>query len=100
MGSHKESLLNAINESVEELQRGIDNYRCLVTSVLEDRIDDRDLQHIMHTMHTGTPGSSESKLRQALMEAIEVLEESRKAFKSKKLELLRKRLTQVLIDAK
>ena len=97
MGSHKESLLNAINESVEELQRGIDNYRCLLTSVLEDRIDDRDLQHIMHT---GTPGSSESKLREALMEAIEVLEESRKAFKSKKLELLRKRLTQVLIDAK
>lgn len=31
-------------------------------------------------------------------EAIDVLEESRKAFKSKRLEILRKRLTQVLID--
>lgn len=31
-------------------------------------------------------------------EVIDVLEESRKAFKSKRLEILRKRLSQVLVD--
>jgi len=95
--SKKECLLNAVNESIEELQRGIDTYRRLVTAVLVDRIDERDLQQLMLPV---APSSSESKLREAVVEAIEVLEESRKAFKSKQLELLRKRLTQVLVDTK
>lgn len=97
MDSNKENLLNAINESVEELQRGIDNYRCRVASVLENRMGECDLQHLTQL---NSSKSTEQKLREAVMDAIEVLEESRKAFKSKKLELLRKRLTQVLIDAK
>ncbi len=37
-------------------------------------------------------------LRKAICETIEVLEESRKAFKSRKLEALRKKLTSVLIN--
>ncbi|MBI5578868.1 MAG: hypothetical protein HY895_06925 [Deltaproteobacteria bacterium] len=41
----------------------------------------------------------EDALRRAIAEAIAILEESRKAFKSKQIEALRKRLTQVLIDA-
>jgi len=96
LDSRKENLLNAINETVDELQRGIDRYRSLVTSVLQDRFDECDLQHIIHL---GPSRTAELKLRQAVMDAIHVLEESRKAFKSKQLELLRKRLTQVLMDA-
>jgi hypothetical protein len=38
-------------------------------------------------------------LRQVLMETIEVLEETKKAFKSKRLEGLRKRLMYVLMEA-
>jgi hypothetical protein len=38
-------------------------------------------------------------MKAAIQEAIEVLDESRKAFKSKRLEILRKRLTQVLAEA-
>jgi len=37
-------------------------------------------------------------LRQVLAETIEVLEETKKAFKSKKLESLRKKLTVALMD--
>ena len=40
----------------------------------------------------------ERALKQALQEAITVLEQSRKSFKSKQLEQLRKKLTQTLID--
>jgi hypothetical protein len=41
----------------------------------------------------------ESRLKEALKEAIEVLEDTRKAFKSKRLGELRKKLTQVLIES-
>jgi len=41
----------------------------------------------------------ELKLKEAIKDSINILEESRKAFKSKRLEALRKKLTQVLIDA-
>jgi hypothetical protein len=40
------------------------------------------------------------RLRDALLEAIKVLDESRKAFKSKRLEALRKKLIEVLADTK
>jgi hypothetical protein len=43
--------------------------------------------------------SREACFKQAIEEAINVLEESRKAFKSKRLEVLRKKLTRVLIEA-
>ncbi len=41
-----------------------------------------------------------SRLRQALYETIETLEETKKAFKSKRLEILRKRLIKVLMETK
>jgi len=44
--------------------------------------------------------SNESRLKEAIKEAIDVLEETRKAFKSKKLAALRKKLTHVLIESK
>jgi hypothetical protein len=43
-------------------------------------------------------GSREKVYKAAIEEAINVIEESRKAFKSRRLEALRKRLTKVLID--
>ena len=42
---------------------------------------------------------SDARLKEALKETIEVLEQTKKAFKSKRLEVLRKKLTQVLIDS-
>ena len=92
----KKDLINAINVSVKKLQQGIDVHCCLVASVLEGQVDQRNLRPLLELCSSQ---AREFKLKEAIKEAIDVLEESRKAFKSKRLEALRKRLTQVLIDA-
>ncbi len=45
-----------------------------------------------------TTSESGNQLRQALYETIKVLEETRKAFKSKRLETLRKKLMKILME--
>jgi hypothetical protein len=96
MGVDKKTLINALNASVKELQQGIDTHCCLVTSILEGRMDDRNLRPLLDMC---PKGSRELRLEKAIKEAIEELEKSRKAFKSKRLESLRKNLTEVLIDS-
>jgi hypothetical protein len=80
---------------MKELQQGIDTHCCLVTSVLEDRLDECSLRPLLDVC---PKRSRELKLEKTIREAIDILEESRKAFKSKRLEALRKKLTRVLID--
>ena len=92
----KKDLINALNASVKELQQGIDHHCCLVTSILEKQVDERNLQPLLDLCPKGT---REMRLESAIQEAIDVLEESRKSFKSKRLEILRKNLTRVLIEA-
>jgi len=96
VGMDKEDLISAINQSVKELHRGIDMHLCLVASILEKRVDERNLRPLLDLCPSR---SREITLKEVIKEAIDVLEESRKAFKSKRLEALRKKLTQVLIDA-
>jgi len=96
MGLDKKEIISAINTSVKELQQGIDMHCCLVTSILEGQIDDRNLKPLLDLC---PKRSRELRLEKVIQEAIEELEESRKAFKSKRLEALRKKLTQTLIDA-
>lgn len=91
----KEDLMSALHASVKELQQGIDRHTCLVASIFRDEVDERGLQSALQCC---SYRSNELCMKEAIKEAIEVLEESRKAFKSKRLEKLRKRLTQVLID--
>ena len=95
MGLDKKDIISAINTSVKELQQGIDMHCCLVRSILEGQIDDRDLKPLLELC---PKRSRELVLEKVIKEAIEELEESRKAFKSKRLEALRKKLTQTLID--
>jgi hypothetical protein len=97
MNANKKELIRAINENVRELRKNIDMHHRLITSVLEERADLPDLERVMGLYPSR---SHESVLKGAIGEAIDVLEESRKAFKSKRLESLRKRLTRVLIDTK
>ena len=97
MGMNKKDIISAINTSVKELQQGIDMHCCLVRSILEGQIDDRNLKPLLDLC---PKRSRELVLEKVIQEAIEELEESRKAFKSKRLEALRKKLTQTLIDAK
>jgi len=95
MGLDKKDIISAINTSVKELQKGIDMHCCLVRSILEGQIDDRNLKSLLDLC---PKRSRELVLEKVIKEAIEELEESRKAFKSKRLEALRKKLTQTLID--
>ena len=92
----KKDLVTVINKSAKELHQKIDMQRYLMTTLLEKKVGDDTIKQL--TLPTYSP--DEKRLKQAIMETIDVLEESRKAFKSKRLEVLRKKLTQVLIEAK
>jgi len=94
--SGKKDLVTVINRSTEELHQKIDMQRYLMTTLLEKKVGDETIKQL--DLPTFFP--NENRLKQAIMETIDVLEESRKAFKSKRLEVLRKKLTQVLIEAK
>ncbi len=92
--ANKRDLITAIDRSAEELHQRIDMHRCLMTTILDQRVGDGTLKRL--SLSSCSP--VETRLKEALSETIEVLEQTRKAFKSKRLEALRKRLTQVLIE--
>lgn len=93
---NKKDLITVIDKSAQELHEKIDMHCYLMTTILGQRVGNRSIKQIsLPSCSTDT-----GRLKNAIQEAIEVLEESRKAFKSKKLETLRKKLTQVLIDSK
>jgi vacuolar-type H+-ATPase subunit F/Vma7 len=95
MGPEKKDLADAIKVSVRQLQQGIDMHCSLVASMLKEPVDERNIRPILALL---PQKSRETRLREAIKEAIEVLEESRKAFKSKNLGTLRNNLIQVLIE--
>lgn len=95
METDPKDLVFALSTSVKELQQGLDLHCCLVTSLLEGKLDERHFQSLVDRC---PKRSRERRLEKALREAIAVLEESRKSFKSKALEVLRKRLTEALLD--
>jgi len=96
LGMAKEELIGALQKSVKDLQQGIDMHTCLIAAILENDGDERNLKPFLDACPSR---SGEARMKAAIQEAIEVLDESRKAFKSKRLETLRKRLTQVLVEA-
>jgi hypothetical protein len=91
----KQELITALGRSAEELHQHIELHRKLVTSMLGTGVDDADIQALFHVCPRR---NREARLREAIQETIEVLDESRKAFKSKRLEALRKKLTILLVD--
>jgi hypothetical protein len=95
MSKSKQELINALSNSIRELQQGIDMHCCLVTSIVEEKLDEGSLQSLLDQC---PKRSREVRLVTAIKETIEILKESRKSFKSKRLEALRKQLTQVLME--
>jgi hypothetical protein len=95
MGLEKKEIIDALNTSVKELQQGIDTHCCLLATLKGEAVDGRNLGGLACL---GPNGIREKAYKAAIEEAINVIEESRKAFKSKRLEALRKKLTKVLID--
>ncbi len=88
-------LLASIAESADRLHREIQLQQNLVAAALQSCPKSGGLDALV----AGCPlRSREKRLKTAIQEAIDVLEASRRAFKSKQLEMLRKNLTAVLID--
>jgi hypothetical protein len=92
---NKKDLISVIEKSAEDLHRKIDIHRDLMSTILEQRVDDDTVKRLLISSFS----SNGSRLKEALKETIAVLEETRKAFKSKRLEVLRKKLTRILIEA-
>jgi hypothetical protein len=92
---NKRDLIHVIDKSADEMHHRIDMQRHLLTTILDQRVNEEKLGRLLQT----SSPTNESRLRDAIKDTIEVLEETRKAFKSKRLQALRKKLTQVLIEA-
>jgi TnpA family transposase len=93
--SNENDLLAALSRSKRDLQQRIDRHFNLVGRVVEGKIEALPPDLLSSS---STARSRERELKEALRETIGTLERTRKAFKSKTLEALRKKLTQVLID--
>ena len=98
MKANRNELINAVGESVQDLQCCIDRHRRLVAAALEQRADKPGVGHFSQILEVQCSRQREKKLKAAIRDAIEDLEQSRKSFKSKQLESLRKKLIQVLAD--
>ena len=92
--SSKKDLITVIDKSAEELHQRIDMHRYMMAAILDQRVGDETIRQLS----LPTYSADERRFKEVIKETIEVLEESRKAFKSKRLGVLRKKLTQVLIE--
>ena len=81
-----DEMAEAIAASAAQLKEKIDSHNKLIAASFG--VEDID----------NTTNDSGDQLRQALYETIEVLEETRKVFKSKRLETLRKKLMKILME--
>lgn len=81
-----DEMAEAIAASAAQLKEKIDSHNKLIAAAFG--VEDID----------NTTNDSGDQLRQALYETIKVLEETRKAFKSKRLETLRKKLMKILME--
>jgi hypothetical protein len=93
-GTKKRDLIEIIDKSTEDLHQRIDMHRYLMATILDKKVSETKLKNVLLPDH-----HRELRLKKTIKETIEVLEETRKAFKSKRLEVLRKKLTDVLIES-
>ena len=90
--SNREQLIKLIENNTQEFHHRVDMQQQVLLSILGQIKEGCpvDLCPVTDCPHRRL-------LRQVLAETIEVLEETKRAFKSKRLESLRKRLTEVLL---
>ena len=91
----KTDLIKIINNSTKDLHNRIDMQRYILTSVIEKKI--KGFQICPDCIFSDCP--HKKRLRNVLTEAIGILEDTKKAFKSKRLEVLRKKLIEVLAES-
>jgi len=93
--THKTDVVKIIDRSTEDLHKRIDMQRHILKTVIEKKINRAEI--CPDCIFSDCP--HKKKIKEVLAETIEVLEDTRKAFKSKSLEMLRKRLMQVLAES-
>ncbi len=74
-----------------ELQSILKDHECLL-----NHLKAGDQEPLLQLCISGCP--HKHRMKETLLEAVQVLEESRKAFKSKQLEALRKKMIEVLAE--
>lgn len=79
----------------QELQQSIERHCELMSAVINGQSTDCSMQELMDMC---PKRSREQALEAVIREAVDEIEATRKAFKSKQLERLRKRLIDVLVD--
>lgn len=101
LGNNSLSFMNlkTVSDTIQALSEDIDKHRSVIASILQTELpfDHKREESIFRTQHL-KDSSRELKLKRAIKDAIDVLDESRKAFKSKRLEALRRHLTQALVE--
>ncbi len=81
-----------LTKNLEDIQVMLEDHGCLLNSLKEG-----GETPVLRQCVSACP--YKQKLKETLLETIQVLEESRKAFKSKQLEALRKKLIEVLAES-
>ncbi|MBN2034415.1 MAG: hypothetical protein JW836_14170 [Deltaproteobacteria bacterium] len=81
-----------LTRNLEDIRAMLEDHGCLLNCLKEEGDTPVLLSHSV----SGCP--YKQRLRETLLETIQALEESRKAFKSKQLEALRKKLIGVLAE--
>ena len=87
--------MKIVDNSTKDLHNRIDMQRHILTAVIEKKT--KGLQICPDCIFSDCP--HKKRLRDVLTEAIGILEDTKKAFKSKRLEMLRKKLIQVLAES-
>jgi hypothetical protein len=85
--------IHILKTSAGELQRRAEEHQRLIAAAIEGN----DLKDVFSACHL-LDCSHRKKLKETLVEAISVLEDTRKAFKSRQLEALRKKMIRVLAE--
>ena len=86
-------ILEKLRSSTDEIHKRLDVQCALIESILNREGDADNYQTSVDLKNN----EREKKLISAIRDTIDVLEQTKKSFKSKRLELLRKKLTDVLI---
>ena len=96
MESYKKTdLMKIIDNNTKDLHNRIDMQRHILTAVIEKKIKRTEI--CADCLFSDCP--HKKRLKDVLTEVIGILEDTKKAFKSKRLEVLRKKLIQVLAES-
>jgi hypothetical protein len=91
----KTDLMKIIDTNTKDLHNRIDMQRHILTAVIEKNIKRTEI--CPDCIFSDCP--HKKRLRDVLTEVIGILEDTKKAFKSKRLEILRRKLIQVLTES-